>query len=306
MHVHQFDLNGGTRFDRFRQNAGASVDVAAVNQVAGSDFGDVGIESGHHPIQGFDHRYLTAECGVHVGKFQADVAAADDRQPAGQPFEAHRLIAGEHGAAVGFDPGWHKGIGARGDDHVAARQHTIHTVDLTHAHLLGALQAPRAADDRDAGALERFGEVAADRGHQLIGVISNLLAFEAHRSSMNAKPFEVFGIGQFAHPAAGSQQCLGGNAAAVHAGAAHVAALDDRRAQAVLSGVLGSIEAAIAGTDHDHIKVEAAFAHRLPAQLAGILSCQAPCCRQRSSSRGAAATATFSDSTAGLCGMVTR
>ena len=123
---------------------------------------------------------------------------------------------------------------------------------------------------------------------------------------MNAEALQVLGIGQLTHAAASGQQCLGGHAAAVHAGAAHVTAFDDRRAQAVLSGVFGSVEAAVAGADHDHIKVEAAFAHRLPAQLAGILSCQAPCCRQRSRSRGAAATATFSDSTAELWGIVTR
>ena len=115
----------------------------------------------------------------------------------------------------------------------------------------------------------------------------------------------MFGIGKLAYPAAGGEQRFGGHAAAVHAGAAHIAALDDCRAQAVLSSMLRRIEAAIAGTDDDHIKIEAAVAHRLAAQLAGILSCQAPAAafrpwRQRSSSTGAAATATFSDSTAAL------
>jgi hypothetical protein len=126
--------------------------------------------------------------------------------------------------------------------------------------------------------------------------------FEAHRPRVDAELGQVIVVGQLAHAAAGGQQGLGGHAAAVDAGTAHVAAFDDGHLEAVFAAVLGRVEAAVAGPDHEHIEIEAAVAHgpRIH-QLSGILSC-----RQRSSSSGAAATATLSDSTAALWGMQTR
>ena len=45
--------------------------------------------------RGLDHRHHTPG-GVDVRELQADVAVADDGDPAGQPFQVHRLITGEH------------------------------------------------------------------------------------------------------------------------------------------------------------------------------------------------------------------
>ena len=58
--------------------------------------------------------------------------------------------------------------------------------------------------------------------------------------------------------------------------------------------VLGGVEAAITGTDHDHIEVETGVAHPDCCVEAVILA------RRRSRRRGTAAEATFNDSTAGL------
>ena len=148
-------------------------------------------------------------------------------------------------------------------------------------------------------------------------MIGDLLALEAHRRRMDTETLEMLGIGQLPHPAAGRQQRLGGHAAAVDAGAAHVARFDDRHLEAVVGGVLGRIKTAVAGADDDHIEIEGTRGcrHRgLLRLLKGILSPQVAVAkappswrwRQRSSSSGAAATATFRDSTAVLWGMVTQ
>ena len=227
-HVGQLDRHRAAGRHLAGQQAGAGVDVAAVDQLAGGQLGDVGIEGGHHPIQGLDHRDLAAQGRVHIGKFQADVAAADDRQPAGQPLQAHRLVAGKHGAAVGLDAAGHKRLGAGGNDHVAGGIGALHAAAaLPHRYPLVSRQAPLAQQNGRAGPLEGLGEVGADRRHQLVGVVGDLLALEAHRCGMDAEAGQVLGIGQLPHPAAGGQQGLGGHTAPVDAGAAQVTGFDD-------------------------------------------------------------------------------
>ena len=88
---------------------------------------------------------------------------------------------------------------------------------------------------------------------------------------MDAKTRQVLGVRQFPHPATGGQQGLRRHAAAVHAGAAHVAGFHDRHLEAVLGGVFGRVEPAIAGPDHDHIEVEAAIGRRALAHRAALL-----------------------------------
>ena len=259
LHVHQLDLHRAAGLDRLGQHAGTGVDVAAVDQVAGGDLGDVGIEGGHHPIEGLDHRDLTAQGRVDIGEFQADIAAAHDRDPTRQPLQVHRLIAGEHGAAIGFNPWWHERIGAGGDDHVAGAVGALHpAAAFAHHHPLGPIEAALAPQDLGAGALHGLGEVGADRFHQLAGVIGDLLALEAHRRRVDAETGQVLGVGQLPHPAAGGQQGLGGHTAPVHAGAAHVPRFDNGDPQTMLSSMLGGIETAVAGPDHDQIEIERA------------------------------------------------
>ena len=40
--------------------------------MTGRNLRDVRIEGGHHPIQGLDHRHLTAQSRVDVCEFKAD------------------------------------------------------------------------------------------------------------------------------------------------------------------------------------------------------------------------------------------
>ena len=142
-------------------------------------------------------------------------------------------------------------------------------------------------------------EVGADRLHQVVGVVSDLLALEANRSRMDPETGEVLIIRQFPHLAAGGEERLGRHTAAVDAGAPHVPRFDDGGFEAVLCGMFGGIESAVAGTDDDDVEVEAGVAHPDCCDVAVIVA------RRRSSRRGTAAAATFSDSTRGLWGRVT-
>ena len=126
-------------------------------------------------------------------------------------------------------------------------------------------------------------------------MISDRLAIELNGARRDAKRGEVLTIAELTHPAAGSQQCFGGHTTAVDAGAAHFAALDDGRLQALLSSVLRCIKAAIAGPDHDQVVVHRRGQAPNAVAADSLLSCP---CLTRSSNSTPAATATLRDSTA--------
>ena len=125
-------------------------------------------------------------------------------------------------------------------------------------------------------------------------MVSDFLPFEAHRRGMNAKTGEMLVVGQFTNLAAGCQQCLGGHAAPVHTGSAHVARFDDRRLQTVLGCVFRCVKTAITGTNDDDVEIETGVAHTDCCVEAVILALR------RSSRSGTAAAATFNDSTRSL------
>ena len=267
--------------------------------MTGRNLGDVRIEGGHHPIQGLDHRHLTAQSRVDVCEFKADVTAADDGDPAGKPFQVDGFITGEHRATVGLDARRNERIRTRGDDHVLRGKDAIHAAGLPQANPLSTLQATLAAQDRHPCPLQGLGQVGADRLHQLVGVVGDLLTLKPHRCCMDAEAGQVLVIGQFAHFAAGGEKCLRRNAPTVHAGSTHVPRFDDRRPEAMVGGMFGGIEAAVAGADDDDVEVETGVAHPDCCVVAVIVALR------RSSSRGTAAAATFNDSTLGLWGRVT-
>ena len=156
------------------------------------------------------------------------------------------------------------------------------------------------AQDRDARPFQRLGEVGADRLHQLIGMVSDLLPLKAHRRGVDAETRQMLIIGQFTHLAAGRQQCLGGHTPPVHAGAAHVTRFNDRGLEAMLRSMLRSIETAVAGADDDDVEIETGVAHPDCCDVVAVIVAL-----RRSRSRGTAAAATFRDSTRSLWGRVT-
>ena len=139
-----------------------------------------------------------------------------------------------------------------------------------------------AAQDRHTSAFKGFGEIGADRLHQVVGVIGDLLAFKPNRCSVDSKAGQMFVIGQLTHLATGGQQGLRGNTTAVDAGTTHVAGLNDRGPETVFGGMFSGIKTAVAGTDHDDVEVEAGVAHRGCCVVAVIVALR------RSSSNGTA------------------
>ena len=264
-----------------------------------SDLGDVGVKGGHHPIKRLDHRHLATKGGVDVSELEADVAAADNGDPARQPLEVDGFVTGEHRAAIGFDPRRHKWIGAGRHDHISCAEDPVDTTGFAQSHPLGSPKTAMPPQDCDARSLESLGQVGANRLHQLVGVISDLLPFEPHRCRVDPETGQVLIIGQFPHLATGCQQRLGRHTAAIDTGASHVPRFNDGGFKAVFCGMFGGIEAAVTGADDDDVEVEAGVAHPDCCVVAVIVA------RRRSSRRGTAAAATFSDSTRELWGNVT-
>ncbi len=95
--------------------------IAGGDQHPLGDLGNVRIEGGHQLIQRFDDGDLTAQGRVDIRELQADVAAADNGDPVGQPVELQGLVAGEDGFAVSFNAGGHKGHRARRQNNVFGR-----------------------------------------------------------------------------------------------------------------------------------------------------------------------------------------
>ena len=267
--------------------------------MAAGDLCNIRIEGGHHLVHRFDHRHLTTQGRVDVCEFEADVATADDRNPAGQPLEIDRFITGEHSASVGLNAGRHEGIRARGNDHVLGIEHPVNTAWLAQTNALGPFQPTLAAKDGDASPFQTLGEIRPNRLHQLIGMVCDLLALKTHRCRVNSKTGEMAVVGQLTHFAAGCQQSLRGNATAVHAGATHIPRLDNGRLEPMLCGVFGGIKPPITCADDDDVVVEAGVAHPDCCVVRAIVA------RRRSNRRGTAAAATLRDSTRGLCGSVT-
>ena len=86
-------------------------------------------------------------------------------------------------------------------------------------------------------------------------MVGDALALEAHVAHLDAEHLEVVGVLHVANAAGGGEERFGGDAAAVHAGAANVATLDDGSLHAALHSVERGAVAADAGADDDKIVV---------------------------------------------------
>ena len=98
--------------------------------------------------------------------------------------------------------------------------------------ILITCQLPGALEDVDADRLERPLQVALDRAREVLRVVGDGLALEVDRPQLDAERREVRRVLHLAHAARGGEQGLGGDAAAVDAGASDVVALDDGNLEA--------------------------------------------------------------------------
>ncbi len=193
----------------------------------------------------FQHSNPTAEATVHLREFEADITAADDHQVRRQEIDLHHA-----GVSQVFDLTETRNIGdqrasADIDEDAFRFQHLI--IDAHHAR---PFQASMAFDDTE---IRRASEPALDTAIGLAGyrIFSRLdlchidayLAIEHHTV-----------IGSMARDmcrAGAGDQCFGGNATDIHAGAAEQFPLDDRRMLAGLGEAYCQRGAGLPGTN-DH------------------------------------------------------
>ena len=228
-------------------------------------------------IERFDHRHFRAQSRVHIGEFQPDVAAADDRHPLGHGFQPHRFIAGEDRFAIQLNSRRHKGHRPGRNQNIAGANRfgdRAVAVGGVHFHFLGSQQFAPTLDDVYANPLQAVGQIALDFAHEISGVVGDRLAIELHAAHLNPHGFEVCGIAKIAHPAGSRQQGLGRNATPVNAGAAHFGRFHDRRFQATGDGVQCCTMAADSGSEDQQVVVEF-LSH---ARLLGLDCSQSPHC----------------------------
>ena len=113
--LHAGDAGGHLR----GQHARVPVDAAGVDQQPLREARDLPVEAGHQVVHRLDEGHLAAQGRVDVGELEADVAAADDGDPLGDPLELERVVGREDGLSVDGDPGRDEGDGAGRDHDVA-------------------------------------------------------------------------------------------------------------------------------------------------------------------------------------------
>src|SRR6185437_14824529 len=202
----------------------------------------------HQVRQRLDDGDLGAEGLPDRGEFAADDAAAEHDDRARDAIELERVVAADDPVAVDIQAGQRLGYRTGCQHDVAAG------VGLAvHSHLIGRAQHALAGHEGDLAGLHNALQalvqladhavlVAVDPGH----VDAVELALHAERRALAGQ------VGDFGRV----QQRLGGDAAAVQAGAAHLGLLDQGHVHAQVGGAEGAgVPAGPAAEDHyvEHI-----------------------------------------------------
>eukprot|EP00968_Pinguiococcus_pyrenoidosus_P024872 scaffold5138_cov251-Pinguiococcus_pyrenoidosus.AAC.9 len=211
--------SGDGRRDLGGEDAGAIVNGPALDQEALRQLRDLAIEGRHDVVEGLDEGDLRSQGRVDVAELQADVAAADNRDPLGHALEVEATVAGEDGLLVHFDARRHERQGAGGQDHILGGDGLAGPLQLDGARS-GHLRA--VGKDLDAEALEAVLQIGSHLVRQVARVRSNGRPVELHVAKADPQGLEVLLVLQLAHAAAGRQQRLAGHAAAIHTGSAHI------------------------------------------------------------------------------------
>ena len=197
----------------------------------------------------FNERDADAEDGEHAGVFDADHAAADDDQGAGQLRQVENLVAVDDGAAVDGNLGRGGGLGADGDDDAIGFEGGF-GLRAFDADLVGIDEAGDAVDDVDAVARELgLGDVdlGLDDGLDAEGQVGHGDLFLD--PVVHAVDGAVVVAGEVQH---GFAHGLGGDGAGVDADAADDGAgLDDGHALLHLGGGHGGALPGGSGADDD-------------------------------------------------------
>ena len=162
---------------------------------------------------------LGAQGGVDVGELEADVAAADDGDPVGDPLELERVVRGEDGLAVDLDARGDEGDGARREDDVLGGDELVGAGLL---HLVRARIDAGLGNDVHTERRQRVAEVLLHVARKLLGVRGDGLTVVLDVVHCDAEALEMLRVAHLTYTAGGSEKSLRWYAAAVHASAPNV------------------------------------------------------------------------------------
>ena len=192
-------------------------------------------------------RDVGAEGSPHAGELRTDDTPAEHDDGGGHALQAQRVLGGQDLLPVDLQAGQRPGVGAGGQHEVGAGVGGAVDGDLAGpGHRAGAL------DDGDPAPLHQAGEALEEpRDHAvLVGVDAGHV--DALERGADAEALRVArGVGDLG----GVQQRLGGDAADVQAGAAHLVLLHQADLEAELGGAQGTGVAARPGTEDEHVEV---------------------------------------------------
>ena len=194
--------------------------------------------------QGLDNRDLGTEAAPHGGELQADNTAAENHGGGGNPVHLECLVGGDH-AAADLETGDRARVGAGRQNDVAAGDALA--VDLDGVRVG---EAAPAGDNLDVARLEQALQALVQAGNNRVAILAHLSHVNAVEGGGNAE------LGRLAHGLGrlcGVQVRLGGDAAAVQAGAAHLIAVDEGDLHAQLRSAQGGRIAAGTRTQNDNV-----------------------------------------------------
>ena len=194
--------------------------------------------------QGLNDRDLGAEAAPHGRELQADDAAAEDHGRGGDPVHLEGLVGRDH-AAADFEAGDRARVGA-------GRQNDVAAGNTLAVHLDGVRvgEAAPAGDHLDVARLEQALQALVQAGNDGVAVLTHLCHVNAVEGGGDAELGRLaHGLGRFC----GVQVRLGGDAAAVQTGAAHLVAVDEGDLHAQLRSAQGGRVAAGTRTQNDDV-----------------------------------------------------
>ena len=169
--------------------------------------------------QGLDDGHVDAEGLPGAGELAADDAAAQHDRRGGYPVQVERVVAGDDPGAVDLEAGQAAGVGAGGQQDVLAL-----VALAVHLDGRGGGEPPLALDVGDLAGLHQALQTLVQLGDDAVLVVVDAVHVDAGQRRLDAELLALAGqVGDLA----GVQQGLGGDAAAVQAGAADLVLLDE-------------------------------------------------------------------------------
>ena len=208
------------------------------------------VESAQEQRSAVDQGHVATQTGEDTRELDADVAAADDREPFRQPLQVERLV----GADRMFDTGNGRHLGPAADrDQDLVRRHAAATVpagfDL---HRMRIEEARPSLEQLDAGAVEQAPVNPVQPLDFPVLVRDELPPVE---SGLRGRPAESAGFPVVVGEPRSADQELLRHAADVDASAAEVALLGHRHPGAVAGRHPAGPHAAGTGADHEEVVV---------------------------------------------------